>query len=142
MTTVLVQCTQSKQRREQVPAKQLYRGQLWDAQRRFAETHEQWFILSGKHRVVCPDEEISYYQKHISDVDDIDVWAQNVAQRLSGVEGEELIIVAGSEYADPIVPLLEAKGIEVLEPCCGMKIGERVAWLREQAKARANQTLC
>jgi len=141
MTTVLVQCTQQKTRREQVPAKLLYEGALWESQRSYAETFENWFILSAKHRVLPPETRIDYYQRSMDDVD-AELWADNVMQRLDGVIDEPVKIIAGADYADPIVPYLEAKGIEVHEPCRGMKIGERVAWLREQAKARANETLC
>jgi hypothetical protein len=59
-----------------------------------------------------------------------------VGHRIPG----ELIILAGREYADPLIGRLrEHQHITVQQPLEGMQIGERLHWLREQAELRERQ---
>ena len=44
----------------------------------------------------------------------------------------EVVILAGSAYARDLVPALEAKGINVVQPLAGMGSGRRKQWLKSQ----------
>lgn len=133
---VLVQCTGQK-RDGTHPARDLYdESDYFVKQRMYARAvADQWFIQSAKHGLVDPDEEISYYDEHAKDIDDAEAWGADIAAGLDNrVPSESVIeILGGRAYADPLVPELEVKGYEVLEPLRGEKIGRRKMRLSQMA---------
>jgi len=53
----------------------------------------------------------------------------------------DLEILGGRSYADPLVPELESLGYDVVEPLCGLGIGERMAKLNELTEEVNHATL-
>jgi hypothetical protein len=58
---------------------------------------------------------------------------------LKGYDSVE--VIAGKKYTDPLTPELEAKGIEVIEKCRGLSIGERMQRLDELIAAEQNESI-
>jgi len=136
---VLVQCV-SKKQRAPAPARELYTSQLFQAQRRYAEAiGDNWFILSAEHGLVSPYTKVAPYDTHISDVD-VEMWADSVVSELCPVSQPDRI-TAGATYADPLVPELEARGVEVIEPFRGEGIGTRMQSMNQQARKMENTEL-
>lgn len=136
---VLVQCV-SKKQRAPAPARELYTSQLFQAQRRYAEAiGDNWFILSAEHGLVSPYTKVAPYDTHISDVD-VEMWADSVVSELCPVS-QPVRITAGATYADPLVPELEARGVEVIEPFRGEGIGTRMQSMNQQARKMENTEL-
>lgn len=136
---VLVQCTAAKR---QLPAhaKDLYDSDLFTAQQRYAEAvGDKWYILSAKHGLLSPTDTIPPYDTELSDVD-TEPWAKDVVDSLGEID-ETVKFAAGSDYADPLVPLLEAKGVEVHEPFRGKRIGTRINAMQEKAREKENNPL-
>ena len=136
---VLVQCTDSKRRdRETCPAKDLYKGQYWEAMKAYAESRpEPWGILSAKHGLLGPEQPIAPYDEKGLSVDQ----SRDIARHLKDMGFKTVRITAGKDYTDPLTPELERVGIDVIEVCRGMKIGKRTAKLNELAATTENDTL-
>lgn len=135
---ILIQCVSSKAN-EELPAKELYQGQYFDAMRRYAEaTGEEWRILSAKHGLVHPGETLAPYDEFgLSEQQ-----AREIAQSLTHSDVDSVKVIAGKKYTNPLTPELEARGIDVVELCRGMLIGERVSLLQDLARGKENHTLC
>jgi hypothetical protein len=136
-TMILIQCTNSK-RSEAAKAKNLYdESDYFRKMRKYAEaTGEMWFILSAKHGLVDPETVIEPYDAFGLSEDQAKEIATEVAQQTEYVE-----IIAGKKYTNPLTPELEKHGIDVLELCRGMGIGERKQNLNQKTAALVNQSL-
>jgi hypothetical protein len=141
---VLLGCVAEKGPR-QAPARDLYVSQLWRARRAYAEAvaPDRWCILSAAWGLLHPTEEITPYDRTLSDMrkDDREAWARHAASRLRGFgyappERLTVEVHAGKAYRVDLVPLLRRSGIEVLEPLAELGIGEQLRWYRDQ---RAHQ---
>lgn len=134
----LIQCTDSK-RPEPAAAKDLYdESKLFRKMRAYAEAKDcPWAILSAKHGLLRPDTHIEPYDAYgLSEKQAIEI-----ASVLSddGVTSAE--IIAGKSYTNPLTPELESKGIDVVETCRGMGIGEREQRLVTLTRKLENSTL-
>jgi len=134
---ILIQCVQSKQD-EPLPAKKLYDSTYFDAMKRYAEaTDSEWRILSAKHGLLHPETQIHPYDAFgLSEKQ-----ARSIATTLSNAKVGHVEIVAGKKYTNPLTPELESCGIDVLETCRGMKIGNRLSKLRTLARREENHKL-
>jgi len=123
----LISCTNTK-RDEPAAARNLYdpSGYFCDM-RAYAEARDRpWFILSAKHGLLAPDERIAPYDA----VGLTETQAERIAEELSEQGFQPVHITAGKRYTGPLIPALEGCGIDVVEVCRGMRIGERRSWLQ------------
>lgn len=113
------------------------------AQRRYAEAHgDKWFILSAEYGLLRPKQVIESYDKHMSDQDDPRYYERLAyqAQYLAD-HHEKAEVIAGSDYADVIVPLLRHYGMTVETPFAGQRIGTRTQHLQQEARKIENMGL-
>jgi len=131
---ILIQCTKSK-RDEPAKAKHLYdeSGYFCDMRAYAAATGEMWFILSAKHGLVDPETVIEPYDAFGLSKDQAQEIATEVAQQADYVE-----IIGGKDYTDPLTPELEVRGVDVVELCRGMGIGERRQQLQQLTAQKQN----
>lgn len=123
------------------PARDLYTSRLFRLSLTYAEQHcETVYIASALHHIVMPHVVLSPYDCPIRRVSEEDrlKWARTIAQQLFNAHGiDHYVVLAGREYADPIKreleELLGAHGC-VLDVLRGMRIGERLAFLKAQTE--------
>lgn len=133
---VLVQCTNSK-RRGSHPARDLYdESDYFRKQREYAaHKGDKWFVQSAKYGLLRPDDVVSDYDRHASDLTDAEEWAEQIADAIENDAKPPAIveILGGKDYADPLTPELERHGYDVVEPLRGQGIGTRKHSLAEMA---------
>jgi hypothetical protein len=130
---VLIGCGDSKLR-DKAPARDLYDSNYFDLKKQYAELHaDLWYILSAEHGVVAPNEVIDSYDTHLSDVDQKE-WEDRVMDELPNFGGSHVEVLAGEDYISVLEVLLDLWAEEVQYPTRGMKIGQRMQWLKEQTE--------
>lgn len=74
---VVVGCSASKvDVDEPVPARDLYRGAYWTCKRDYGETiGDEWRILSAKHGLVHPVDEVEPYEQTVDDIENVPIHA-------------------------------------------------------------------
>lgn len=125
---ILIQCTKTK-RPNAAKAKNLYdESSYFRKMRNYAQlTGEMWFILSAKHGLVDPETELEPYDEYgLSKQQAVEI-AKDVAQQTNYVQ-----IIGGKDYTNPLTPELEARGVDVVELCRGMRIGKRQQMLAQK----------
>ncbi|MFP8955045.1 DUF6884 domain-containing protein [Natrialbaceae archaeon A-arb3/5] len=135
----LVSCTKSKREQASNPADLYMESAFFKKARRYAEAnHDEWYILSAKHHLLCPDgSPIEPYDDTLSQasVDKKRAWAQTVYQQLQGngllADGNRLVFHAGRDYYNELIPLLDEANIAVETPTDGLQYGETLAWYNE-----------
>lgn len=137
-TVCLVACTS---RKGAYPAKAefIYKSPLFSAARSFAERRaDQWFILSAKHGLLSPEDEIEPYNESLLDQSDAQrqEWAERVHRALVVriPPGGRIIFLSGSAYRSYLDPMLTSEGRETAAPMSALGIGRQVAWLQKIAK--------
>lgn len=128
---VVAQCTDSK-RDKSSPAGEMYdESRYFRKQRAYARTADQWFIQSAKHGLLHPETVIEDYDKRPKDIDDVDAWAESIADDIEErvPADAEIELLGGMAYTDPLTPALEVRGFEVHEPLRGQGIGTRQSTL-------------
>lgn len=128
MIVVLVGCGSAKANHRS-PAKDLYTGSLFRAARSYAEKYgTEWAILSALHGLVDPEQEVDPYDVAMSNLGAAQrrVWGVRVraALRLRWPRAR-FVLLAGRAYRD-------ALGVVCHEPLQGLRMGERIAWLRRR----------
>lgn len=139
MRVTLIQCTNSK-RDEKAKARDLYdESNLFRSMRDYANAkNNEWYILSAKHGLVHPTQELHPYDEFGLSEDQ----ATQIAEKLSEIGVTTAEVVAGKKYTNPLIPALEAEGIDVIDNFAGMKIGIRVQKLNIETAKMRNQSLC
>lgn len=135
----LVSCVKTK-RDEPAPPKNLYTSDYFEKMRAYAEQyHDDWWILSAKHGLLAPDgDPIEPYNDTLSGarVAKKRKWAEQVAEELDeqGVLSEDVTLVlhAGKDYYEELLPLIEESNVSVEIPTEGLGIGEKKAWYKER----------
>jgi len=135
----LVSCVKSK-RDEPTAPKNLYTSDYFEKMRSYAEQyHDDWWILSAKYGLLDPDgDPIEPYDETLSGANKAkkQEWSSDVAEQLEKEEllSEDitLILHAGKDYYEELLPLIEDRGVEVEIPTEGMYIGEKKAWYKER----------
>lgn len=131
---VLVSCSKSKLDGTHL-SKDLYRpSDIFGKRRTFAEREGvHWGILSAKHGYLRSWEAVESYDRHISDR--TPVWAAFVLKDLLDdlyfFDVEQVTLLAGKRYVDPLVPELEGRGYDVLDYNRGLRPGERKQKLKK-----------
>ena len=141
---VLVGCVKTK-----LPgrhrAQDIYRSTLFLGRRRYAESaNVPWFILSAKHGLLAPDDEIDSYDVALGDLtpEERQEWGLRVMsaidQRLGPLDGKTIEVHAGAEYRDYGVRRgLEARGARVVVPLEGVDFGSQLAWYQSPVGSAA-----
>jgi hypothetical protein len=132
---VLVSCVKTK-RDEPATPKNLYTSAYFEKMRAYAEQHhDNWWILSAKYGLLDPDSDpIEPYDETLSGarVAEKQEWSKRVAKQLNKEEllSEDVTLVlhAGKDYYEELLPLIEEASVTVEIPTEGLAIGERMAW--------------
>lgn len=130
---IVIGCGKAKLDRR-APARELYTGSLFVAARRYAEAHGgPWAILSARHGLVLPDEELDPYDVILKlRGAELRSWALRAAGRcvelLAGSKGP-VDVLAGHPYAWPFRNELHWMDVESTEPLEGLGLGLRLQWL-------------
>lgn len=115
-------------------AKDLYISDWFKKARLFVENnYNNWYILSAKHFLVKPEQELEYYEMYLPDQNkDYKLkWADTVISQLN-IHPCEIDIFAGKEYRKYLIPLLEERGFKVNIPLEGLGIGQQLGWFKEK----------
>jgi len=135
----LVSCVKTKQEEPASP-KELYTSPYFEKMRAYAEQyHNDWWILSAKHGLIDPDgDPIEPYDETLSGegVTKRREWAERVAEQMEreGLVSDDvtLVIHAGKDYYEELLPLIEDTGVSIEIPTEGLSIGEKQAWYKER----------
>jgi hypothetical protein len=145
---ILIGCV-SQKNEIPMPAKDLYRSELFRRRRLWAESSgKPWWIISAEYGLVDPDQEIRPYDTRIGKLspDARQRLARQVASaleaRLAGISGRTLELHAGDDYFLTIAPRLRQEGARIVRPLEGLRIGEQLGWYGdhlglERASARS-----
>lgn len=128
----LIQCTNTK-RDERAFARDLYDPSAYFRKMRaWARSRgAPWYILSAKHGLVAPTDELfPYDERGLSESQ-----AEQIATELATRGVTCVHVCAGRDYLDPLTPALEQRGIDVVDSFTGLRIGERMAKLEEASDA-------
>lgn len=132
----LVSCVKPK-RGYPSPAKDLYLSDWFKKASRYASQNaDEWFILSAKYFLVLPDQVIEPYDLTLKSMDTkekID-WANHVYQMIKPLISSEdkIFFLAGQDYRNYLIPLLQHDGFAVNIPMEGLRIGEQKSWLKSK----------
>jgi hypothetical protein len=133
---ILIACVKQKLDHP-APARDLYTSDLFRKEREYAaRSGVPWFVLSAKHGLVDPDEQLEPYDLHLAKTPAAyrDSWGARVVLQLEGLEspldGKVIELHAGAAYADAIRDRLAGRGAQVREPLQGLQLGPRLAWYR------------
>lgn len=135
LVAVLVGCVAPKAD-QAAPAADLYRGQLWNARRRYAErVGLPWFILSAEHGLLHPADQVAPYDTSMASLGAAGRvrWARRVVVQLHLQLGARLLqsrveVHAGELYRQAIETELRLYECELLNPLAGLGIGQQLGW--------------
>lgn len=135
----LISCTKSKREGAAKPADLYMESAFFRKAREYAESnHDVWYILSAKHHLLDPaGPPIESYDETLSGapVDKKRKWSRTVHNELQeeGLldDGNRLVVHAGRDYYDELLPLLDGAEVEVEIPTDGLRYGETLAWYNE-----------
>ena len=120
-------------------AKDLYTSSWFRKARAYVEGKGgSWFILSAKHGLVHPDQEIEPYDSTLNTMraGDRRRWAKGVlgdlAPHLKGAQ--TVVFLAGLRYREFLTPNLKRRGLEISIPMEGLRIGEQMRWLSKRIR--------
>lgn len=144
-TVGLVACSKSKRGEDgperAFPARELYDSWLFDGRVEAVEAHcEEWAIFSAKHGYVEPDDQLSWYDKRITELspEERRELASEVVEELP--ETDRLMILMGRDYAKPLKAELP-EDIEVWDPLEGVGLFDQRSALRDLAAETTQTTL-
>ena len=131
---VLVSCSKSKQEGVHCAAHLYEPSAIFRKRRAFAhQRNAPWGILSAKHGYLRPWEATPEYNVHIDAR--TAVWAAVVLEDLLAdlchYDVEQVTVLAGSKYVDPLVAPLESRGYDVVDWNRGKMPGQRMAALND-----------
>jgi hypothetical protein len=91
-----------------------------------------WAILSAKHGLVDPDDQLTDYdERGISER-----MANKIATELSARGVDTIHICAGRGYTDSLIPACESRGIDCINHFAGKGIGKRMQLLNEATETQ------
>lgn len=135
----LVGCSKSKRGEDEpereFPARDLYDSWLFDGRVEAVTAHcDEWAIFSAEHGYVEPDDQLTWYDTRITDLDPEErrELAEDVVHELP--ETDRLMILMGRDYADPLKAALP-KGVDVWDPLEGVVLFDQRGALRDLATA-------
>lgn len=134
----LVSCVKSKANSAR-PAQDLYTSPLFAGMRKYAEQNsDEWFILSAEHGLLRPEQVVAPYEKTLKTMRKVERldWANRVGNELMALlkPSATVIILAGQDYSQNIIPILENRGFKIEVPMGKLKLGPRLSWLKSQVR--------
>lgn len=129
----LVSCVKPK-RGYPNPAKDLYISDWFKKASRYASQNaDEWFILSAMYFLVHPDKVIEPYDLTLKSMsaNEKKEWAIHVYEMLKPLLSTEdnITFLAGQDYRNYLIPLLQHDRFTVKVPMEGLRIGEQKSWL-------------
>jgi len=133
ITVYLVSCC-SKKLQIRASACDLYVSVLFRKARQYAEASGcPWFILSAKHGLVRPNQQIEPYDQTLNEmgINDRRAWGKRVDDQLQKFipELSRVVFLAGIRYREFLGQHLCARGVQVEVPMEGLRIGQQLSWL-------------
>ena len=134
----LVSCVAAKLSTKAL-AKDLYISPLFRAKRAYAElTCDAWYILSAKHGLLRPNEEIEPYDLSLAELtqEERRTWGATVNYDLGVLlpPGSRVVLLAGALYCEHVAPFLEANKFFVRSPLAKLAIGKQLHWLQNRTR--------
>lgn len=134
----LVSCVKGKLT-SAAEAQDLYQSIWFRAARAFVEKQNaRWFILSALHGLVSPDQTVKPYETTLNNftADERRCWAKMVALQMERrLEAGPVVFLAGKNYREYLIPLIEEKGFTWDAPLARFGIGSQVKWLQKNARS-------
>lgn len=129
----LVSCVATK-RPGKCAARDLYSSAWFKKVRQHVETAGlRWYILSAKHGLLHPDQQIESYEMTLNKmgVRERQAWAQSVMRQIGDqLRGKDkFVLLAGLRYREFLQPLLESEGAKIRVPMAGLTQGRQLNWL-------------
>ena len=118
-------------------AKDLYRSVWFSKAKEYVERLNQpWAILSAKHYLLSPDKVIRSYNRTLNNMtlDARRIWSDRAVRkmRLKYRSGHTVVLLAGKNYREHVVPLLKEAGLIVRTPLARMGIGRQLSWFNKR----------
>ncbi|WP_440769913.1 DUF6884 domain-containing protein [Natronorubrum sp. DTA28] len=141
---ILVGCSKSKKEGTHL-ARDLYEpSPIFRKRRRLAlQRADHWGVLSAKFGYLRPWDVTPSYDTHISERSP--VWAayvlEDLLRDLEFYDADQVTILAGKRYIEPLVTPLEAHGYKIADPHRGLRPGERMSSLDEAVTPGKQVTL-
>jgi hypothetical protein len=130
---VLIACASGK-RGYPCRAADLYQSDLFRKSLQYAEAlrPDSIFILSAKHGLLPPEEEIEPYDLTLNRMSAVDrrTWAERVLRKLAEVgdlEEDRFTFLAGSRYREHLLPRIRHGDV----PMAGLTIGRQLKFLKD-----------
>lgn len=138
---VLVSCVSAKLS-EASRAKDLYTSPWFLKARRYAEASGcPWFILSAEHGLLHPESTIAPYEKTLNTMPIAErrAWASRVLRQMDEFlpAVSTVVFLAGERYRELLLPNLSSKNVRYTIPMAGLRIGEQLGWLEDQAREKS-----
>lgn len=118
-----------------LPARDLYRSELWRRRRAFAEASGRpWWVLSAEYGLVLPDTVIAPYDVVMGSLplarrqELAAAVAHDLELAIGDLSGKHIEIHAGDEYVAAVGPTLRARGALIRRPLQGIRFGPQLAW--------------
>jgi len=137
-TIYLISCVKRKQK-TRCKAKDIYISDLFSKAKEYVQQRNaSWYILSAKHGVLDPETEIDPYDETLNNMSKWSrkKWADEVIRVLFVMllqPGDTVVMLAGNNYREFLLPAMEHMGVKVEIPMKGLKIGEQLSWLKRNA---------
>jgi hypothetical protein len=128
-----IACGAAKLPRE-AAAKDLYVGSLFRLARRYAEASgDPWWILSAKHGLLHPDEQVAPYELFLSGCDPSyrAAWARLVAAQILSRVGTAALLRVTAPVAYTAFVAHVTNTVE--KPLVGLRIGKQLAFFKNGA---------
>lgn len=116
-------------------ARDLYVGPLFERSKQYAERQAHpWFILSGEHALVRPNDWLAPYDTDLNDTSAAyrRAWGSWTVAKLDrevgGLTGVVIEVHAPASYVEPIHQLLTSAGAEIELPLMGVPWGSWLDW--------------
>ena len=127
-TTVLVSCVGEKLDHK-AKAKDIYQSAWFKKARSWAESNAtRWYILSAKHGLLNPEQEIDPYECTLNtmSISERKKWGHITTEEIKkNVPNGKIIVLAGKKYRD----VINFDGYDVSVPMEGLGIGQQLSWL-------------
>jgi hypothetical protein len=136
MRIILISCA-SRKLREKAEAKDIYISDLFKLNYKYALSlnPDKIFILSAKHHLLHPQEEISPYNHTLNNMkkQEIHEWSMKILSQLrqnSDLKKDEFIFLAGENYRKFLLPYIKNYKI----PLAGLGIGKQLKFLKNKTQ--------
>ena len=113
---VLTSCSKLKSEAKVAPAKDLYKGRLFELTKRYCDMKGfPYYIISAKYALVRPDEVIETYDKVLRKEEDVKIIRPVLERELRSIlpKYDKILVVAGGHYISALRNLIDSRFIFV-----------------------------